>query len=504
MTINEAKAKLADTTFLFGGFRRRAALKALSLNPDPVAAEILVKAVDQGHPDARPIKAALLDASSREWIDRMWQIWSGSRQAWLGDLLLKKGTAFTGEGQVRTVSLLKLGREKHGTESCLEIPATKKTVLEMLGFATDKDRDIQTSAVDYISSLPVKQEWNELIVDEWIRTGSPFLEKVLMEQGRLPFDPAKEALLFLVTDRVRAYKEMKDEDGLLFMEAFAMASPSMRQRINNAVIESKDGILAETYRRAMEGGKGMDSDLALRALMASGNEDGLVDAAKNLDMAKLLDLCERWKNNGKRPNDRKKAQVIENALAAYKRMGAFEIEPAKALPPGLKDIFEVWNAMQLKDEDIRQDLKAEDPFVRARGLFLGSRNGIVRQDILREKAGSKDWPERLVAAILCPDASFKEDHVHWVKVCAGFDAELLAAKVECGPDEYERCEGMRETLRKGVGPLAARSLALLDVVQTFRGFFIGGIITVATDDSAQEKGAIEVTEEEISDSDLTF
>jgi hypothetical protein len=59
----------------------------------------------------------------------------------------------------------------------------------------------------------------------------------------------------------------------------------------------------------------------------------------------------------------------------------------------LKDIFEVWNVMQRKDGEIRQDLKAEDPFVPARGLFLGSPNGIVRQEILREKAWSKDWPE---------------------------------------------------------------------------------------------------------------
>lgn len=527
MTINQAAAKLQDKTFLLGGFRRKEALKCLAENPDPKAAEILIDAFDKSNPDeksildalfsapgindlmpcnnpdARRIRDVLFSTSSQKWIDRMWHIWAGSRQEWLGNLLVKKGIAFKGEGQERVVSMLKLGWKSRGLDIITETPFTKKNASEMLCFAADKDKAIQAGAIDYIASLPVKQEWNDIIVDEWIRSESPSIEKIIIDQGRLPSSPAREALLFLVTGRVKAYKEMKDEDGLLFMEALAMASQSMRQRINTVVQESKDSLLAGAYLKASKGIKGLDSDLGLRALMASGNEDGLVDAAEKLDTSKLLELCERWAKNGRRPNDRKKAGAVERALAAYKRAGTFEVEEASPPPDGMQDIFQAWSSSKLKDEDIKKDIGSDDPFLRARGIFLGGRKGTVDQKALLSKAGGKDWPERFIAALFAIDASLKSDHCHWVKACSGFDAELLSAKVECGPDEYERCETIKETLRKGNGPVAARSLAILDVVQSFRALFIGGMIIVRADDSGK-MGDVSLTKEKISRDELSF
>ena len=386
------------------------------------------------------------------------------------------------------------------------VSATRQTVPAGLDLLADDDTDVRVGAESFITGLPNEQTWNDLVVDQWIRTDSSFLQGIIKEQKRLPSNPAKEALLFLVTGQVQSYHDLKDEDGALLIEAFAMASSAMKKRINTVVLESKDSRLTDAYRQATATVSRQDLDpaLAVQALIAAGNEDGLVEATRTMDMAALLEMCKRWMESGRRPQDERKKEVVEKALQAYQKIHSIKIKPARNLPPGVRDIFEVWRTEKLTDKQIRNDLEAEDPFVRARGLFLGSQRGLVDQAALRQKASSTDWPERFIVALSCPDMQFKKDHVHWVSLVGGADAELMATRVDCNLDEYEKYEAMRADLKKGTGILAERSLALLDVLQTFRGLFIGGEIVVTDDDSAPVKEAIKVGDEEVRQDDLSF
>ena len=59
MNLDEAKGKLYDTTFMLGGFRRKAAIKALQASPDPEAVAVLAEALGSVHPDAKAILSGL-------------------------------------------------------------------------------------------------------------------------------------------------------------------------------------------------------------------------------------------------------------------------------------------------------------------------------------------------------------------------------------------------------------------------------------------------------------
>jgi hypothetical protein len=455
MGIQEAEARLYDATFLIGSMRRRAAVKRLSLSSAAKTAALLVKAVDKGHPNAGYIKEVLKSASYQTWTDRMWHIWASSRQEHAPPFFLR--------------FILKAGLVK-------DLPVNRKIVAEGLSLLTDKDAQIQRNAEQLISGLPHEQTVNDLILDEWIRTESPFLEKIILEQKRLPSHPAKEALLFLVTGKAKAYNELKDEEGQYLIEAIAMAAPGMRTRINACVMESKDSQISYAYHKATMGSKDMDSEIALRALIASGNEDGLVKAAEDMTLAKLLDLCGHWEKTGRRPKEEKSRQTVENALSAYRKIGDIAVEPGQALPEGLQDMFEAWLAMPQKDKEIQNDLKAADPFIRARGLFLGSRKGLIDQETLRQKSKSPEWPERLIAALTSSDIQPGDDHCHWVRSSSGFLDEYLTTKVGRNIDEYKRCEETRDKLKKNRGFWAGHTLAHLAILQTFRGLFTEGAI----------------------------
>jgi len=373
----------------------------------------------------------------------------------------------------------------------------------MLTLLTDEDADVRSGAEAWLKALPNTQQWNDLIVDEWIRTQSPFLAGLVAEP-RLPSNPAKEALIHLVNRNVAGYRKLEDADGALLAEAIALASPEMRQVINEVVLEAKDGALADAYRHAVSADAQADPDLALRALIASGNEDALFEMARGMTLAEVLPLCAHWSETQRRPTKEKAKAAVDRAVAELARIPKLEIEPAPPLPAGVTDLFEAWQGESLTEAQLRQDLDAADPFVRARALFVGSKRGVVAAATLRGKASSEHWPERLIVALREPDALSGKDTVEWINTVGGVENELLTVRTSCGPEELQRTQALCASLRKTKGALAGHNLALAEALAAFQEAFIGGTIRVFEDDSAHQKGATRITQDDVRADELKF
>ena len=641
MSLEKARQALDDTTFLLGGFRRRAALKELAQSSDPAAAAALVEAVDANSPSAEGARAALTANANSAWSDRLWEVWLGKRQAWLGKVLQQRGAAHRQRASaIGVLSLLKLGQgalpqdaltmaavasswrdndpevqaaarsfvaslpprersiwvemmlssrefevigqdraaletvvpflsatdakmksaaqtycEKHlpfelsvlanllvgsghtlpiEREAALAVGAyltdanatvaaqanayaqrvfqaqpdfvaalafkcgraervlpNRAMTIEALRLRTDADEVVAAAARAWIGSLPNDQQLNDAIVDDWLRSEDTFLFGLLRDQRRLPSDGGKETLLRLLFGDAPGYRALGDTDGRLLSEALAMANESRRTIVVQTIQESRDSTLADQLRRASLRVQGMDTGLGLRTLLASGDEDRIVDAVREMNGRELFELCRRWLENGRRPKDPKKRAAVERATKALKDQPKIEIEPASALPAGLEDLFENWSSQKPSDEELRRDLQAQDPLVRARALYLGMERGVVDEATVRVKAASVDWPERLVAALRGAHSTADKDHVYWVAACAGEDHGTHAAAVVCGPDEFQRAEALLARLRTTGTPLARRSAGELEALQAFRALEMTGI-TVFADDSATQKGATEI------------
>lgn len=71
MTLEEAKRKLYDTTFLLGRFRRRAAIRELAETSDPAGVAILAEALGRNHPNAKAIVTLLRGLSPERDADKL-------------------------------------------------------------------------------------------------------------------------------------------------------------------------------------------------------------------------------------------------------------------------------------------------------------------------------------------------------------------------------------------------------------------------------------------------
>lgn len=521
MNHKQAGEYLFDDTFLIGAFRRRSALKWLLARQDATAVGILCEAVRRNHTATDRILGHLRGITSQDAVTALFQAWRKLGVESLGavaveralvtnsgsTLALDRETAWLVAGHMegnlaeaagayaeRVIAeqpgffcafIMKIGRQGRLERSRAAVP-------RVLALLADEDAEVRSGAEEYLRSLPNREDLNDLLVDEWIRTQNAFLQELVAEP-RLPSDPAKEALIHLVTGKVDGYRGLKDEGGALLSEALAMAAPQMRQAINETILNARDGALADAYRQAMAAGaEEADSEVGIRALIAAGNEDGLVEATRMMKLAEVLPLCRHWAKTGRRPTNEKYAEIVERAVAAQSNAPELEVEPAPELPDGLEDLFDVWQRENESPERIRENLRADDPFVRAGALFAGGEKGEVDEQTLRQKATSEDWPERLVAALQGardPDAG--EDHVAWINTVAGLDADLMGARIACGPEDMQWTDDLCRKLQGAGGPMAARNLALAETLAAFRSLY-GGQIVVSEDDSAQQKEAVKV------------
>ncbi|MCM8626293.1 hypothetical protein [Accumulibacter sp.] len=577
MNLSEAKARLYDTTFLIGTFRRRAALRELAGSTDPAGAVALAEALGKGgHPNQNHIAHALLQLSAERDADKvraLWDAWARSPTAPVAAVLGRLGwppshavdasaaravlavaradspaeilqavsgftpmlkalviapdtegalvlAEFLGKGHpnARDLSeaLLQLSAERDAEkvralwDAWARSPTAPVAAVlgrlgwppshavdgrfarDVLGFATvDAAPQVRAAVAALARALPVADEaTNDAIYGAWVRSQSADLEKLIAEQGRQPGSPALEALHALVTGRLERYAALDDEDGMLVVQAFAMAPEPFRERLARAVAASPDRRLKEAYRRALTGGSGVDAASSLDNLKRVGDEDGLFELARSLRLAEALDLCERWAASNARPSAPRQRAAVERALTAYRRLGDFKVEAGPELPEGLVDIFDWWRREKPGDAELRADLDAADPFRRARGLYLGHERGLVDATRLGAAARSEHWPERLIARLADTAlyAEKAEDHVLWVAACAG-DGTLLNEPIGGTPEDYAR---NTERLGKARGAAAVRSQALLEILCALQGVFVSSGITVEKSGEATDRRAVEI------------
>jgi len=468
MTLDQARARLFDTGFLLGGQRRRSAIKVLVQSPGRDGVLALVDALGRGHPKPKEILRALArlsPAAEPAKVEALWSAFAGDSKPDLAGVLARLGWP--------------VGR-----------PVPAKLARDLLSAATEGAAPAILQAVAVIArALPVRDEaGNDAIYAAWIRSQSAELERLIAEQGRQPATPALEALHALVTGRLERYAALKDEDGALLVQAFALAPEPFRARLAQSVAVSPNRAIKEAYRRALASGV-VDPAQGVENLKLVGDEDGLFEQTRRLRLLEVLDLCERWAGSPGRPTDPGRRAAVDRAVDAYRGLGAFQVEPGPELPDGMVDIFEHWRSEKPSDAELRADLEAEDPLRKARGLSnLGQERGLVDAGRLAGAARSEHWPERLIARLVDPAASAgaEEDHVLWVNACAG-DGALLWAPIGGTPEDNDRHS---TRLRQARGPAAARTRALLSILCTFQGVFVASLIGVENTDEPTKRSSV--------------
>ncbi len=470
MTMQEAKAKLYDTTVLLGMFRRRAAIKELAGSADPAGVVALAEALGKGgHPDAGRIADALRHLSAERDADKVKALWVG----WAATPTPALASILEGLGWPPAQ------------------PVDSRLARAVLGlYRVEAAPESHRAVAALARALPTNDEaLNDAVYGAWIRSQSAELETLIAEQGRQPGSPALEALHALVTGQLNRYVALKDEDGMLLVQAYQLAPEPFRARLAQTVAASPDRRVKEAYRRALMGG-GVDAAQGIDNLRRVGDEDGLFEAARSLRLAEVLGLCEHWAGNPGRPAGARQRAAVDRAVTAWRGLGEFRVEPGPQLPEGLVDLFEWWRGQQPDDARLRADLNAADPFAKARGLFLGFERGLVDAARIASATRSEHWPERLVARLVDPgvQGQAKEDHVLWVSACAG-DASLLDAPIGGTPEDYAR---NTDLLGQARGPAAARNKALLEILCTFQGVFVASGITLDESAEAPDKTGVEI------------
>jgi len=315
-------------------------LKALVLSPDPQGALTLADILGKGHPNASQISQALLQLSAERDADKvtaLWMEWVCAPTEPVAALLAQLGWPASRAVDTRIA----------------------KAVLDTA--QRGLPRESAAAVVSFARALPVWDETlNDILYAAWVRSQSAELETLITEQGRQPGTPALEALHALVTGGLERYAALKDNDGMLVVQAFAMAPEPFRERIARAVAASPDRHLKIAYRRALSGGE-TDPARRLDNLKLVGDEDGLFEMARSLRLTEVLDLCKRWAATTGRPAGARQHATVERAVAAYRSLGKFKGEPGPKLPEGLVDIFDWWRGQEPGDTELRADLDHPDP-----------------------------------------------------------------------------------------------------------------------------------------------
>lgn len=371
--------------------------------------------------------------------------------------------------------------------------APEKTSRDILALAISGATPEALKAVAaFARGQPVTDECiNDAIYGAWVRSRSDELERLITVQKRQPGSPALEALHALVTGDQERYAALQDESGHYLIQAYALAPEPLRERLARAVAASPDRRLKAAYREALAG-SGADSTGSVDNLKQVGDEDGLFEACRSLRLAQVLDLCERWAASPARPGGASQRAAVERAVAAYRRLEEFQAgNNGGVLPGGLVDIFDWWRASKPDDAQLRVDLETGDPFIRARGLYLGHERGIVDASQIAAAAASEHWPERLMARLVEPAycAQTTGDHVFWATACGG-DAGLLNAIVGGTPEEYARHCKLLAAMQGDEAD--ARNRGLLEILCAFQAVFVGAGITVDAGAEASDRHAIEI------------
>ena len=446
-------------------------IRAQGRQPGSAASTIaLAKALGEGHPDAARMEDILRQLSPERDAAKLLALWEYWARA----------------PNVRVaVILAHLGWPSASAATAI----VSRDILALANFGSPPETLKAVAA--FARGLPVADEGvNDAIYGAWVRSQSGDLERLITAQKRQPGSPALEALHALVAGEPERYAALRDESGHYLIQAYALAPEPLRERLARAVAASRDRLLMTAYREALTG-SGADAAGSVDNLKRVGDEDGLFDACRSLKLAQVLDLCERWADSHARPGNPRHRAAVERAVTAYRRLRTLEAENGGDLPEGLADIFDWWRTSKPDNAQLRADLLADDPFIRARGLYLGHECGIV--DAVRTAAAAKSghWPERLMARLVDPAycAQTTGDHVFWAVACAG-DADLLNAVVGGTPEDYARHARLLAAMRGGEAD--TRNWGLLEILCAFQEIFVGAGITVNTCAESSDRHAIEI------------
>jgi hypothetical protein len=486
--LNPLKRDLFDTTFLVGGFRQRRALKILAECPDVGAVDVLAEALVRDHSRSHSIRSVLLSLkppADQPKIDRLWKRWLKDRQAPLGKLLVQLGVPGATH-DTQAFSLWKLGRP-------VKLKPEQRFVRAVMGWMGDADPDIRRGLLQTLEQLPNEEQLNNEIVEAWAKHESSELEGLISKQGRKPARTELEALFYLVTGQVKAYQGLQDDGGEYFLQAFLLASAAFRQRINETVVRSGNTRLVEIYSKAMAGREGFDRQVYLDAIKKAGDEDRLFESLREMKLIESLELCQRWAETGELPRQDRRRQAAERAVYAYRGLGQVTFEEGPTPPAGLRDLLVAWRQESLSDDQRRKAAKAADPLLRARALYLQSISS-TNHPQGHQAATSDDWPLRLAARLRNPALAAAEDHVQWVGVLTGMDADVLGASLAGTPVDYKRYSDRLVQARRG-GPAAERGVRLLEILCAFQGAFVSGDISLEATREATDARAIDVGED---------
>lgn len=514
---NQLKRDLFDTTFLVGGFRQRRALKSLAECPDANAAEVLAEALAKRHRRSKEIRRILSgfpnDASlnnkivrcwlqhpspeleafiaehrrvpGQDMVDELWRRWLKDREERLGKLLVQLGVPGATQ-DTQAFSMWKLGCP-------VKLKAEQRYIRAVMRWAGDADPDIRRGLLKTVEQLPNDEQLNNEIVEAWAKHESSELEDLIGKQGRKPARTELEALFYLVTRQVRAYQGLQDEGGEYFLQAFHLASPAFRQRINDTVVKSGNARLVEIYSKAMAGREGFDRQVYLQALKIAGDEDRLFESLREMKLIESLELCQRWAETSQLPKQDRRRQAAQRAVQAYRGLGQLTFDEGPTPPAGLRDLLAAWKQEPVSDDQRRQDAKAADPLLRARALYLQGLSS-ANDPQGRQAATSDDWPLRLVARLLNPELAAADDHVQWLGVLTGMDADVLGASLAGTSVHYKRNSDRLAQARRG-GPAAERGARLLEILCAFQGAFVSGDISLEATREATDARAIDVGED---------
>jgi hypothetical protein len=166
-----------------------------------------------------------------------------------------------------------------------------KTRRDVLALAAEgAAQEILQAVAAFARALPVGDEaGNDAIYAAWVRSRSEAIGKLIAEQGRQPATPALEALHALVTGRLERYAALKDQDGTLLVQAFALAPEPFHARLAQSVAASPDRAIKDAYRRALTSGA-VDPAQGVENLKLVGDEDGLFEQPRSLRLLEVLDL----------------------------------------------------------------------------------------------------------------------------------------------------------------------------------------------------------------------
>lgn len=430
----------------------------------------LAEAVGGNHPDAERMKPILLQLSPEAdaaTVQALWEYWAQAPTIPVAGILAHLGWP---PGLV----------------------AQAKTIRDILALAASNAApEILQAVTTFVRYLPVTDESiNDDIYGTWVRSHSNSLEQLISEQKRQPGSPALEALHALVTGELERYTALHDENGHYLIQAYTMAPAPLRERLARAVAASSDRRLMAAYRSALSG-ISVDAMETIDDLKRIGDQDGLFEACRTLRLAQVLNLCEYWTDHPGRPTGTSQRLVVDRAAVACQKLRSYEAKSSGSLPNGLVDIFDWWHTQQPGNEQIQADLLADDPFIRARGLYLGHERGRVDATQIAAAAKSAHWPERLVARIVDPVycAQTSGEHVFWAAACGG-DPSLLNAVIGGTPEEYARHCAQLAAMQEGKAD--GRNKALLEILCAFQEFYVGTGISIDKGAEATDRSAIEI------------